>query len=165
MYQKINTGAVPFAKPSIEPFSPPTEAGYNDTSITDDMIRDVYMAFIERTRSEESDEYLRNLNPGTDLSKFIVQLLTGICLSADNTFKVAKKETVVDADPLLNHVLEDATDPQAVLQDLNIDPVLLFQPQASTVQSSATKSPVRRLEFSKPDCAHPQTCCRISKFS
>ncbi|KAJ7248984.1 hypothetical protein C8J57DRAFT_991054, partial [Mycena rebaudengoi] len=44
----------------------------------------VYMAFVERTHSEESDEYLRNLSPG-------------ICLSADNTFKAAGKATVADS--------------------------------------------------------------------
>jgi hypothetical protein len=45
--------------------SSPIEEGYNDTSITDDMIQEVYMAFVERPHSEESDEYLRNLSPGT----------------------------------------------------------------------------------------------------
>ncbi|KAJ7676042.1 hypothetical protein DFH06DRAFT_1466749 [Mycena polygramma] len=85
-YQKTYAapGSLPFLSTSVTAFSLPNEAGYNDTSITDDLIRDVYMAFIERTRADESDEYLRNLNPG-------------VCLSADNTFKVSGKATVVDA--------------------------------------------------------------------
>ncbi|KAJ7036211.1 hypothetical protein C8F04DRAFT_954038 [Mycena alexandri] len=80
----MSSGSLGFALTFIEPFSAPSaHTGYNDTSITDDMVREVYMSFAERTRSEESPEYLRNLSP--------------ICLGADNTFKVAGKATVVDA--------------------------------------------------------------------
>ncbi|KAJ7081764.1 hypothetical protein B0H15DRAFT_912552, partial [Mycena belliarum] len=84
-YQKMHAapGSLPFARTSIEPFSSPSGPGYNDGSITDDIIREVYMVFIQRTRSDESDEYLRNLHPG-------------VCLSADNTFRAAGKATVVD---------------------------------------------------------------------
>ncbi|KAJ7261185.1 hypothetical protein C8J57DRAFT_1232739 [Mycena rebaudengoi] len=83
-YTKANATPGPFSTPSLEPLSSPIEEGYNDTFITDEMMREVYMAFVERTRSEESDEYLRNLSPG-------------ICLSADNTFKAGGKATVADS--------------------------------------------------------------------
>ncbi|KAJ7244851.1 hypothetical protein C8J57DRAFT_1476622 [Mycena rebaudengoi] len=81
---KANATPGPFSTPSSEPLSSPIEEGYNDTSITDDMIREVYMSFVERTHSEESDECLLNLSPR-------------ICLSADNTFKAAGKATVADS--------------------------------------------------------------------
>ncbi|KAJ7245066.1 hypothetical protein C8J57DRAFT_1242397 [Mycena rebaudengoi] len=77
---RANATPGPFSTPSLEPLSSPIEEGYNDTFITDEM-REVYMAFVERTRSEDSDEYLGNLSPG-------------ICLSADNTFKAGGKATV-----------------------------------------------------------------------
>ncbi|KAJ7130666.1 hypothetical protein C8R46DRAFT_1236100 [Mycena filopes] len=84
-YTKVYGGAgSTFFQSKVTPFSPPKEAGYNDVPITDDLIREVYMAFVERTRSAESDEYLRSLPPG-------------ICLGADNTFKAAGKATVVNA--------------------------------------------------------------------
>ena len=62
-------GTLSFFTSSVEQFSAPNEAGhYNDTSITDDLVRDVYMAFVERSRSEESDEYLRSLSSGMHAS-------------------------------------------------------------------------------------------------
>jgi hypothetical protein len=90
-----------FVQSSIIPFSSPDEAGYNNTSITNDLIRDVYMAFIDGTRSKESGEYLCSLTPGTSLSPAAAlashQSLVGICLSVDNTFKAASKATVADS--------------------------------------------------------------------
>ncbi|KAK7012718.1 hypothetical protein R3P38DRAFT_2549502 [Favolaschia claudopus] len=78
-YQEENfkPGTLTFPR-TFSPISPPTEQGYNDTSITDDFIRDIYMGFIDRTRSEESTEYLKNLNPGTPYTDKYV----GFCQSA-----------------------------------------------------------------------------------
>jgi len=44
----------------LEPFSEPNDkCGYNDSPISDDMITEVFVEFSERTRREESDEYIR----------------------------------------------------------------------------------------------------------
>ncbi|KAF7969565.1 hypothetical protein HWV62_26925 [Athelia sp. TMB] len=68
----------------LREFSGPWDpSGYNDTSITDDLISDVYLSFSDRTRTQESQTYLRTL--------------TAQCVSMDNTFKLAAKATVVDA--------------------------------------------------------------------
>ena len=37
------------------------EAGYNDTPITSDMVTDVYLDFVEKTRQKESADYCKTL--------------------------------------------------------------------------------------------------------
>ncbi|KAJ7165980.1 hypothetical protein C8R46DRAFT_1219750 [Mycena filopes] len=64
-------------------FSAPDDAaGYNDKSITDDLISTIFLAFSARTRIKECAQYLRNLS--------------AVCINLDNTFKAASKATVVD---------------------------------------------------------------------
>ncbi|KAJ7157998.1 hypothetical protein C8R43DRAFT_1180381 [Mycena crocata] len=67
----------------LQTFSTPDDSnGYNDKSITDDLISDVFLLFSNRTRIAESTKYL--------------QTLSAVCMNLDNTYKVAKKATVVD---------------------------------------------------------------------
>ncbi|KAJ7601836.1 hypothetical protein DFH06DRAFT_1351920 [Mycena polygramma] len=67
----------------LESFSAPNDqTGYNDKSITDDLITDVFLDFSNRTRIEECGKYLCTL--------------VAICMNLDNTFKAAGKATVVD---------------------------------------------------------------------
>lgn len=48
--------------PVLKPFSAPNdENGYNDTSITNDMINDVYAEFVIKTREADSAKYARTL--------------------------------------------------------------------------------------------------------
>ena len=52
----------PFGLASLEAFSGPYALdGYADTSITDDLITDVYLEFGERTRKIESERHIRTL--------------------------------------------------------------------------------------------------------
>jgi hypothetical protein len=52
----------PFQPNPLKKFSDPWNAdGYSDNCITDDLITDVYLDFIERTRKVESERYLRTL--------------------------------------------------------------------------------------------------------
>ncbi|KAA1474099.1 hypothetical protein DENSPDRAFT_852057 [Dentipellis sp. KUC8613] len=69
--------------PPLEQFSKPGDntAGYDPTSITDDLVTDVYLEFSQNTRRAESEAYMRTL--------------TGICLSLDNTFRLSGKATVI----------------------------------------------------------------------
>lgn len=47
-------------RPNFQQFSTPeNKQGYNDSPITHDLITDVYLEFIQRTRQEESSEYCR----------------------------------------------------------------------------------------------------------
>jgi hypothetical protein len=51
-----------FVPPQLKSFSDPTDKhGYNDDPISDDVITEVFLEFSNRTRNEESDEYLRTL--------------------------------------------------------------------------------------------------------
>jgi hypothetical protein len=52
----------PFETVPVEPFSAPYDAeGYADTSISDDMVTDVFLEFSSRTRKKESEKYLRSI--------------------------------------------------------------------------------------------------------
>lgn len=73
--------------------------GYNDKSITDDLITDIFIDFSERTRSGESQDYLKTLTgeqQSQSASEHELTFCRGACLSLDNTFKLAAKATVVD---------------------------------------------------------------------
>jgi hypothetical protein len=48
--------------PTLSRFSDPDKVdGYNDKSITDDLITDIYLGFSDQTRRTESQEYIRTL--------------------------------------------------------------------------------------------------------
>jgi len=51
-----------FRKRRLIPFSEPRDpTGYGDGSITDDLITEVLLEFSERTRKQESSDYLQGL--------------------------------------------------------------------------------------------------------
>ena len=97
-----------FQSASLKPFSTPyyTKSGpdpdlrgYDDKSISNEMITEVFTEFSEKTRQGESDEYLRTLS-GTqqqDPIKNISDLAPAKCLSLDHTFRAAAKATVTDS--------------------------------------------------------------------
>jgi hypothetical protein len=52
----------PFKPLVLQQFSAPdSTTGYNNKSISDDTITDVYLEFCERTRKGESSEYLKTI--------------------------------------------------------------------------------------------------------
>lgn len=60
--ERCARSVVPTLKTSLRQFSKPGDiGGYCDTSITDDMISDVYLKFSRGTRAEESNDHLRTL--------------------------------------------------------------------------------------------------------
>ncbi|KAJ7029100.1 hypothetical protein C8F04DRAFT_1188031 [Mycena alexandri] len=158
----MSSGSLGFALTSIEPFSAPSApAGYNDTSITDDMVREVYMSFAERTRSKESPEYLRNLSPR-------------VCLGADNTFKVAGKATVVDVSKTRTKLMKGGI--ASIINNSNeiISWHLIYQPQyqrfcqsASPVEMGEMLMGIRRrcveLGISFPLMITVNNCCQVAK--
>lgn len=92
----------PFNQTYLQKFSAPMdEDGYGDSPITNDLITDIYLEFIMKTRQEESVEYCKT-REGQLHSNFIRNSLThgrlAISLSLDNTFKSAGKAVVVDKD-------------------------------------------------------------------
>ncbi|KAJ7026258.1 hypothetical protein C8F04DRAFT_1268296 [Mycena alexandri] len=84
--EEYKTRLVPGIGPDrckLKAFSAPYDAsGYNDKSITDDLITSIFLAFSTRTRIEECGKYLRTL--------------TATCINLDQTFKAAAKASVVD---------------------------------------------------------------------
>ncbi|PIL26529.1 hypothetical protein GSI_12287 [Ganoderma sinense ZZ0214-1] len=70
-------------KTPLQNFSAPTNTGgYGNSSISNDLISDVYLLFSENTRREESNEHVRSLS--------------AITLSLDQTYRAAGKAKVVD---------------------------------------------------------------------
>ncbi|EJD40175.1 hypothetical protein AURDEDRAFT_170755 [Auricularia subglabra TFB-10046 SS5] len=66
------------------PFSDPYDnAGYALCHASGDVLADIYLDFVKRTRKPESETYLRSL--------------AGVSLSIDSTFKITNKATVVQA--------------------------------------------------------------------
>ncbi|KAK7050400.1 hypothetical protein R3P38DRAFT_3173760 [Favolaschia claudopus] len=152
-YQEENfkPGTLTFPR-TFSPISPPTEQGYNDTSITDDFIRDIYMGFIDRTRSEESTEYLKNLNPG-------------ICLSTDNTFKVAGKATVVDTTKTRTKLMKGGI--LSIINELNEIIAWRFCQSASPAELfevlEGIKKRCEELGVELPSMLVSDDCCKIEK--
>jgi hypothetical protein len=85
----------------LQQFSAPNSTiGYNDKTISDDIITELYLEFSQRTREEESSEYLRTLTGKLCLLIFSVtdsDLWPAICASLDNTFRSAGKASIADS--------------------------------------------------------------------
>lgn len=65
---KIRQGQSALHVPKLKDFSGPWDpTGYNDGSITDDLITDVFLDFSDRTRASESQDYLRTLKGKCDM--------------------------------------------------------------------------------------------------
>jgi hypothetical protein len=61
--------------PTLIRFSDPGKVdGFNNKSITDDLITDIYLGFSDQTRRAESQEYLRTLS-GEEMTGFCLRLL------------------------------------------------------------------------------------------
>lgn len=88
-------------------FSAPHNAkGYNDNSISNDLVTQVYLELSKQTRDAESWAYLRTLTGSLISLPILHDVLLiavtcvnalGICLSFDHTFKLSKKATVVSS--------------------------------------------------------------------
>jgi hypothetical protein len=87
----------------LRDFSGPWDKqGYNEHTISDDTITEVYLEFCDKSRKDESDEYLRTLTGETAGLPFQypcdkLTCRPGRCISADGTFKISKKGTVSDS--------------------------------------------------------------------
>ncbi|KAJ7615765.1 hypothetical protein DFH06DRAFT_1365836 [Mycena polygramma] len=88
----------------LESFSIPDDPdGYNDKSITDDQITDIFLQFSNRTRLEECSRYLRTLS--------------AICMNLDNTYKAANKATVIDSSKVRTKAMKGGI--LSVLNEMN----------------------------------------------
>ncbi|KAJ7166768.1 hypothetical protein C8R46DRAFT_1351047 [Mycena filopes] len=88
----------------LTPFSAPDDLdGYNDKSITDDLITDVFLEFSNRTRLAECSKYLRTLH--------------AVCMVLDQTYRAASKATVVDAEGARTKMMKGGI--LSILNELN----------------------------------------------
>jgi len=90
-----------FKRTSLQVFSDPSDnLGYSDSPIASDLVTDVYLEFITKTRQSESTEYCKTRSGVYQLSNHNMGAyqLSAISLSLDNTFKSAGKAVVVDKD-------------------------------------------------------------------
>ena len=91
----------PFKAVVLQQFSAPNSTtGYNDKTISDDIITELYLEFSQRTRQEESSEYLRTLTGELCLlncSATDSDLPLAICVSLDNTFRSAGKASIANS--------------------------------------------------------------------
>ncbi|KAJ6484175.1 hypothetical protein C8R45DRAFT_931628 [Mycena sanguinolenta] len=147
-----NSDSLLFFQTSIIPFSSPSKEGYNDKSISDELIREVYMAFVNRTRSGESIEYLQNLTPG-------------VCLSVDNTFKAAGKATVVDTSKTRTKLMKGGI--LSVLNEFNEIVAWRFCQLASPVEMfevlEGIKKRCQELGVELPEMLVADNCCQVEK--
>ncbi|KAK6969492.1 hypothetical protein R3P38DRAFT_3500892 [Favolaschia claudopus] len=143
----LNFGAT--AIPLQEFSAPHDTSGYNDESITDDLITDTFIEFTDRTRAAECSKYLRTL--------------TAICINLDNTFKVAKKATVVNSSNERSKLMKGGV--LSVLNELNQIICWRF------CQSESTREIVELLEGLKrrfallgvddPEMVTVDNCCHV----
>ncbi|KAJ7668743.1 hypothetical protein DFH06DRAFT_1378734 [Mycena polygramma] len=88
----------------LESFSIPDDPDqYNDKSITDDQVSDIFLQFSNRTRLEECSKYLRTLS--------------AICMNLDNTYKAANKATVIDSSKVRTKAMKGGI--LSVLNEMN----------------------------------------------
>ncbi|TFY51214.1 hypothetical protein EVG20_g11108 [Dentipellis fragilis] len=137
--------------PRLEQFSKPgdNDAGYDLTSITDDLITEVYLAFSEKTRKAESEDYMRTL--------------TAICISLDNTFKMSGKATVIHEKTTRLKVMKGGI--LSIINELNEIITWCFcQSQAGTEIRellARLKERFKVLGVAFPEMAVADNCCHV----
>ncbi|KAK7027758.1 hypothetical protein R3P38DRAFT_3190841 [Favolaschia claudopus] len=134
----------------IQEFSAPYSIdGYNDESITDDLITDTFIEFTDRTRAVECSKYLRTLK--------------AICINLDNTFKVAKKATVVNSSNERSKLMKGGV--LSVLNELNQIICWRFCQSESTQEIVELLEGLKRrfalLGVDDPEMVTVDNCCHV----
>ncbi|KAJ7124769.1 hypothetical protein C8R43DRAFT_1135450 [Mycena crocata] len=134
----------------VQPFSAPNDpAGYNDKSITDDLIQDVFLEFSNRTRVNECGKYLRTL--------------TAICLNLDNTFKAAAKATVIDDSKTRAKLMKGGI--LSVLNEVNLIIAWRFCQSGAAAEIvellEGLKVRLELLGVSAPEMVTVDNCCTV----
>ncbi|THH23181.1 hypothetical protein EUX98_g7992 [Antrodiella citrinella] len=137
--------------PTLKVFSAPFDKlGYNDSSITHDLINTVYAEFSTRTVENDSSRYLRTL--------------TARSLSMDHTMKVAGKATMVDANSDRIQIIK------ALFSVINEhSEILTWRYQRSNVHGEVTEvlNGLRKrheeLNIPFPTTACADNCCQIRR--
>jgi hypothetical protein len=156
----------PFSPAVLKPFSAPrnerghsksSPLGYDDKSISDEMITEVFVEFSARTRQAESEQYLRTLtgalnifNSPTRCPNFCI--ISAISIVLDHTFKAPAKALVVDSHrkhtrPMKGGLLSALNESDLILAwvRFQIKPYQLSSP-FTLCSACATHSPMLKLE-------------------
>ncbi|KAF9053988.1 hypothetical protein BDP27DRAFT_1454507 [Rhodocollybia butyracea] len=139
-------GNTPFKPLALKAFSSPFDtSGYDGTSITDDLITDIFCNFTETTRHEESAEYLRTLS--------------GRVLSFDHTFRTARKANIISSDGDLSNPLKGG-----LFDVINEDNEIVYWSMANDEINESLQGLKQRytqLDEPDPDEAIADNCCHI----
>lgn len=135
-YAAARTNA--FKPTPLKMFSEPFDKhGYQDHIITHDLVTDIYQEFSDSTWQPESTEYCQTRMgtcvDSTDESAYynVTNLILGMCLSLDNTFKLAVKVTIVSKDRTHTKVMKGG-----ILSMLNEDNEIMSWVSQSIMSNS-----------------------------
>ncbi|KAF9078661.1 hypothetical protein BDP27DRAFT_1412611 [Rhodocollybia butyracea] len=137
-------GNTPFKPLALKAFSSPFDtSGYDGTSITDDLITDIFCNFTETTRHEESAEYLQTLS----------------VLLFDHTFRTARKANIISSDGDLSNPLKGG-----LFNVINEDNEIVYWSMANDEINESLQGLKQRytqLDEPDPDEAIADNCCHI----
>ncbi|EJD33698.1 hypothetical protein AURDEDRAFT_177222 [Auricularia subglabra TFB-10046 SS5] len=151
LLQKIGAGTLDaFVRPTHAaptPFSEPYDnCGYALAHISSDVLSDIYLDFVRRTRRPESEMYLKSL--------------TGVSLSIDATFKITNKATVAQG----NSSQRDRLLKGGLLSGINENNEIVFWTQSNKeIEEALGGFEQRRKLLNAPpveQCAS-DNCCKV----
>ncbi|KAJ7277282.1 hypothetical protein C8J57DRAFT_1713702 [Mycena rebaudengoi] len=136
----------------LQSFTTPADPeGYNDKSITDDLITDMFHEFSDRTRVKECGKFLRTL--------------TAICMNLDNTYKAARKATVVDDSRVHTQFMKGGI--LSILNEANLIISWRFCQSGSATEImellEGLKARLDHLGADDPEMVTVDNCCAIRK--
>ncbi|CAA7261854.1 unnamed protein product [Cyclocybe aegerita] len=136
----------PGQRTNLEMFSEPgQESGYSDAFITNDLITDIYLDFIKKTREGESHNYC--------------QTRTGKCLSLDNTFRSAKKAVILEKDKTHTKMFKGGI--LSVINERSETLAWSASPEETRVVLEGIKKRHDVLQVPQPNTVVVDNCCQV----
>lgn len=119
----------------LEPFENVSMSKWLRSSISDELVTEIFTMYGERTRKKESSQY--------------TQTLMGDCISLDNTFKVMTKATVTDSKkqrskPLKGGLLSAVNERNEIITWVRIAPSFVFRDTHHHESGSVKAKPALR---------------------
>ncbi|KAF8173443.1 hypothetical protein BJ912DRAFT_1079230 [Pholiota molesta] len=143
----------PLRRINLQDFSSPTDPmGYNDTFVSNDLIAELYLEFVAKSRKPESVEYCKTR--------------TAKSVSLDNTFKSASKASIVGKDGQRQNPLKGG-----ILSAINEEGEGIawrFCISNSPAESRELLQGIRKrhefMKLPKPSAVIVDNCCQVRNF-
>ncbi|PIL36750.1 hypothetical protein GSI_00439 [Ganoderma sinense ZZ0214-1] len=159
-----------------EPRTGRHKEGYDNTSISDELITDIYLSWVRATRQGESEESLRTKTGTSKLGSTLTVewgltapsaliRVPGVALSIDATFRTASKATVVDRGKTHTRVYKGGITSVVNEQSIILAWRFCFT-QGNWELVELLKGVKRRLELlgvSEPEMVISDCCCHVAK--